>query len=72
VTIKAAIAALQRKGPGNRSRCPRRTSSTANIKEGSILSRPLDNFFVGNSFPACKIGFSAEEIMGKSEAKSVV
>ena len=27
-----------------------------------------DNFFVGNSFPDCKIGFTATEIMGKTEA----
>jgi ribose transport system substrate-binding protein len=25
-----------------------------------------DTFFVGNNFDACKIGFTAEEIMGQS------
>ena len=40
-----------------------------NIKEGSDFYPNLsDNFFVGNSFPDCKIGFSADEIMGKSES----
>ena len=40
-----------------------------NIKEGADFYPKLsDNFFVGNSFPACKIGFTADEIMGKSEA----
>jgi hypothetical protein len=27
-----------------------------------------DNFFVGNSFPTCGINFSAQEIMGQTEA----
>jgi ribose transport system substrate-binding protein len=27
-----------------------------------------DNFFVGNSFPTCGINFTAQEIMGQSEA----
>ena len=40
-----------------------------NFKDGTDFYPALsDNFFVGNSFPGCKIGFSAEEIMGKSEA----
>jgi len=39
------------------------------MKEGQDYYPSLqDNFFVGNSFPACSIGFTAEEIMGKSEA----
>ena len=27
-----------------------------------------DNFFVGNAFPTCGINFTAQEIMGQSEA----
>ena len=27
-----------------------------------------DNFFVGNSFPTCGINFTAQEIMGQTEA----
>ncbi|MBV8417984.1 MAG: ribose ABC transporter substrate-binding protein, partial [Verrucomicrobia bacterium] len=39
-----------------------------NMKEGQDYYPDLnDNFFVGNSFPACNIGFTANEIMGKSE-----
>jgi ribose transport system substrate-binding protein len=27
-----------------------------------------DNFFVGNAFPTCGINFTAQEIMGQTEA----
>ena len=40
-----------------------------NFKEGSDFYAALsDNFFVGNAFPTCGINFTAQEIMGQSEA----
>ena len=69
VTIKAAIAALQGEKVPQSISLPASYVEYPNIKEGSDFYPSLsDNFFVGNSFPDCKIGFTAEEIMGKSEA----
>jgi ribose transport system substrate-binding protein len=69
VAIKAAIAALQGEKVPQSIALPASYVDYPNIKEGTDYYPSLsDNFFVGNSFPACKIGFSAEEIMGKSEA----
>jgi ribose transport system substrate-binding protein len=69
VTIKAAIAALEGEKLPQSISLPASYVEYPNIKEGSDFYPALsDNFFVGNSFPGCKIGLSAEEIMGKSEA----
>ena len=69
VTIKAAIAALEGEKVPQSISLPASYVEFPNIKEGSDFYPKLsDNFFVGNSFPACKIGLTAEEIMGKSEA----
>jgi ribose transport system substrate-binding protein len=69
VTIKAAIAALQGEKVPQSIALPASYVEYPNIKEGSDFYPALsDNFFVGNSFPDCKIGITAEEIMGKSEA----
>jgi ribose transport system substrate-binding protein len=69
VTIKAAIAALEGEKLPQSISLPASYTEYPNIKEGADFYPALsDNFFVGNSFPDCKIGFSAEEIMGKSEA----
>ena len=69
VTIKAAIAALEGEKVPQSISLPASYVEYPNIKEGTDFYPALnDNFFVGNSFPACKIGFTAEEIMGKSEA----
>ena len=69
VTIKAAIAALEGEKLPQSISLPASYVEFPNIKEGSDFYPALsDNFFVGNSFPGCKIGFTAEEIMGKSEA----
>jgi ribose transport system substrate-binding protein len=69
VTIKAAIAALQGEKVPQAIALPISYVEYPNIKEGADFYANLsDNFFVGNSFPDCKIGFAAEEIMGKSEA----
>src|SRR5205823_6361096 len=39
------------------------------MKEGTdFYPAQSDNFFVGNSFPTCGINFTAQEIMGQSEA----
>jgi ribose transport system substrate-binding protein len=69
VTIKAAIAALDGQKVPQSISLPASYVEYPNIKEGADYYPSLsDNFFVGNSFPDCKIGFTAEEIMGKSEA----
>jgi len=69
VTIKAAIAALEGEKLPQSISLPASYVEYPNIKEGADFYPALsDNFFVGNSFPACKIGFTADEIMGKSEA----
>jgi ribose transport system substrate-binding protein len=69
VTIKAAIAALEGEKLPQSISLPASYVEFPNIKQGADFYPALsDNFFVGNSFPACKIGFSAEEIMGKSES----
>jgi ribose transport system substrate-binding protein len=69
VTIKAAIAALEGEKLPQSIALPASYVEYPNIKEGADFYPKLsDNFFVGNSFPACKIGFTADEIMGKSEA----
>ncbi|MBI3711003.1 MAG: ABC transporter substrate-binding protein [Proteobacteria bacterium] len=69
VTIKAAIAALQGNPIPQSVALPVSYVEYPNIKQGEDFYPDLsDNFFVGNSFPGCKIGFSATEIMGKSEA----
>jgi ribose transport system substrate-binding protein len=39
------------------------------MKEGTdYYPAQSDNFFVGNSFPTCGINFTAQEIMGQTEA----
>jgi len=69
VTIKAAIAALQGEKVPQSIALPISYVEYPKIKEGADFYANLsDNFFVGNSFPDCKIGFAAEEIMGKSGA----
>jgi ribose transport system substrate-binding protein len=69
VTIKAAIAALEGAKLPQSIALPTSFVEYPNIKEGTDFYPALaDNFFVGNSFEGCKIGFTAEEIMTKSEA----
>jgi len=69
VTIKAAIAALEGAKVPQSIALPTSFVEYPNIKSGNDFYPALaDNFFVGNSFEACKIGFTAEEIMTKSEA----
>ncbi|HTZ79318.1 MAG TPA: sugar ABC transporter substrate-binding protein [Stellaceae bacterium] len=69
VAIKAAIAELKGETIPQAIALPVSYIEYPNMKPGEDYYPDLsDNFFVGNSFPACKIGFSATEIMGKSEA----
>jgi len=40
-----------------------------NMKDGTdFYPAQNDNFFVGNAFPSCGINFTAQEIMGQTEA----
>lgn len=69
VTIKAAIAALQGDPIPQSIALPVSYVAYPNMKESQDYYPGLsDNFFVGNSFPDCNIGFTATEIMGQSEA----
>jgi ribose transport system substrate-binding protein len=69
VSIKVAIAALRGEKVPQSIALPASYVEYPNIKEGADFYPNLsDNFFVGNSFPDCQIGFTAQEIMGKSEA----
>jgi ribose transport system substrate-binding protein len=69
VTVKAALALLQGNAVPQSIALPVSYVEYPNIKEGQDYYPDLsNNFFVGNSFPDCKIGFTAVEIMGKSEA----
>ncbi len=48
---------------------PLSTVEEPGFKDGSnFYSAQSDNFFVGNAFPTCGITFTAQEIMGQSEA----
>jgi ribose transport system substrate-binding protein len=69
VTIKAAIAALEGNPIPQSISLPVSYVEYPNMKEGQDYYPDLtDNFFVGNTFSACNIGFTATEIMGKSES----
>jgi ribose transport system substrate-binding protein len=69
VAIKTAIAALEGQVVPQSVKLPLATTEDPNFKDGeSYYSKEGDNFFVGNSFPTCGINFTAQEIMGQSEA----
>ena len=69
VTIKAALAALEGAKVPQSIALPTSFVEYPNIQAGTHFYPALaDNFFVGNTFESCKIGFTAEEIMTKSEA----
>jgi ribose transport system substrate-binding protein len=69
VTIKAALAALEGEKVPQSIALPTSYVEYPNIKPGTHFYPQLaDNFFVGNTFESCNIGFTAEEIMTKSEA----
>ena len=69
VAIKTAIAALEGKVVPQSVKLPLARAEYPNMKEGTdYYPAQSDNFFVGNSFPTCGINFTAQEIMGQTEA----
>jgi ribose transport system substrate-binding protein len=69
VTIKAALAALHGEKVPQSISLPTSFVEYPNIKAGTdFYPDQADSFFVGNTFDACKIGFTAQEIMAKSES----
>jgi ribose transport system substrate-binding protein len=69
VAIKTAIAALEGQVVPQRVKLPLATAEDPNFKDGQdYYSAQSDNFFVGNAFPTCNINFTAQEIMGQTEA----
>jgi ribose transport system substrate-binding protein len=68
VAIKVAIAALEGQVVPQSVKLPLATAEDPSFKDGQdFYSTQSDNFFVGNSFPTCKINFSAQEIMGQTK-----
>ena len=69
VAIKVAIAALEGKVLPQSIKLPLSTVEEPGFKDGAnFYATQSDNFFVGNAFPSCGINFTAQEIMGQSEA----
>jgi ribose transport system substrate-binding protein len=69
VAIKTAIAALEGNVLPQSVKLPLAVVEHPNFVEGTdFFAGESDNFFVGNSFPTCGINFSAQEIMGQTEA----
>src|SRR5438034_843343 len=69
VAIKTAIAALEGKVVPQSVKLPLAKAEYPSLKEGTdFYPAQSDNFFVGNSFPTCGINFTAQEIMGQTEA----
>ena len=73
VAIKTAIAALEGQVVPQSVKLPLATTSKTRTSRTAraITPRKSDNFFVGNAFPTCGINFSAQEIMGQSEAERI-
>ena len=71
VAIKAALSALQGNPVPQAVSLPVSYVEYPNMKAGQDYYPEMgDNFFVGNAFPACKVGFTATEIMGQSESNN--
>ena len=69
VAIKTAIAALEGQVVPQSVKLPLAIVSDPDFKAGEdYFPDQSDNFFVGNSFPTCGINFTAQEIMGQTEA----
>ncbi|MFO0993720.1 MAG: sugar ABC transporter substrate-binding protein [Hyphomicrobiales bacterium] len=69
VAIKTAIDALEGKVVPQSVKLPLAIVEDPNFKDGeNYYSDQSPNFFVGNAFPTCGINFTAQEIMGQSEA----
>jgi len=69
VAIKTAIAALEGQVVPQSIALPLAKVEDPNFKDQeNLYNDQSDNFFVGNAFPTCGINFTAQEIMGKTEA----
>jgi ribose transport system substrate-binding protein len=69
VAMKTALAALEGKVVPQSVRLPLAKAEYPTLKDGTDYYATLsDNFFVGNAFPTCGINFTAQEIMGQTEA----
>ena len=69
VAIKIALAALKGDVVPQSVKLPLAHVEDPGFKDGdNFFSQQTDNFFVGNSFPTCGINFTAQDIMGQSEA----
>ena len=69
VAIKTAIEALEGGVVPQSVKLPLAIVEDPDFKAGvNFYPDQSDNFFVGNSFPTCGINFTAQEIMGQSEA----
>ena len=69
VAIKTAITALEGQVVPQSVKLPLAIVEDPNFKPNQdYYPDQSDNFFVGNSFPTCGINFTAQEIMGQSEA----
>jgi ribose transport system substrate-binding protein len=68
VAIYTAISALEGKVVPQSVKLPLAKVEDPNFKDGQdYYSKESDNFFVGNSFPTCKINFTAQEIMAQNK-----
>jgi ribose transport system substrate-binding protein len=69
VAIKTAVAALEGQVVPQSVKLPLAIVEDPNFKANQdYYPDQSDNFFVGNSFPTCGINFTAQEIMGQTEA----
>ena len=68
VAIYTAISALEGKVVPQSVKLPLAKVEDPNFKDGQdYYSTQSDNFFVGNSFPTCRINFTAQEIMAQTK-----
>lgn len=69
VAIKTAIAALEGEVIPQSVKLPTAIVEDPDFVEGQdFYPGESDNFFVGNAFPTCGINFTAQEIMGQTQA----
>ena len=69
VAMKTAMDALQGKVVPQSVKLPLAIVEDPDFKDGvNYYSSQSDNFFVGNAFPTCGINFTAQEIMGQTQA----
>jgi len=69
VAMKTALDALQGHVVPQSVKLPLAIVEDPDFKDGvNYYSNQSDNFFVGNAFPTCGINFTAQEIMGQTQA----